>query len=127
MTRGIGPYILWSVVILNTIPVCLFGAVFAVTYQRGGNAESVDLTQPLFWLYVAICLINWGLALFVFRKFKQEGKSSRDLVAADGHPFRFNWKPALFMFVAFNGIWILYIALYARVTGQWHSYGGLEV
>src|SRR3990170_7889418 len=99
MSKNILSYILWPVIILNTIPVCLFGAVFIVTYQRGGNAQSVDLTQPLFWLYVAICVINWGLALFVFWKFKREGKSVRDLMAANGQQFRFNWKPALILFV----------------------------
>jgi membrane protease YdiL (CAAX protease family) len=127
MSKRIWSYTIWPVIILNTIPVLLFGAVFVVTYQRGGNAQGVDLTQPLFWLYVAVFVINWGLALFVFWKFKREGKSVRDLIAADGLPFKFNWKPALLMFVAFNGIWILYIALYAWVTGQWPSYGGLAV
>ena len=126
MSKRIWPYILWPVILLNTIPVCLFGAVFAAAYQRGGNAQSVDLTQPLFWLYVAIFIINWCLALFVFRKFNQEGKFVRDLIAADGYPFRFNWKPALLMFVVFNGIWILYVALYVSLTGQWPSYGKLE-
>jgi membrane protease YdiL (CAAX protease family) len=101
--------------------------VFAVAYQRGGNAQSVDLTQPLFWLYVAIFLINWGLALFVFRKLNRERKSVRNLIAADGFPFKFNWKPALLMFVVFNGIWILYVALYAWLKGQWPSYSGLEM
>jgi membrane protease YdiL (CAAX protease family) len=125
VSKRILAYILVPAAILNTIPVCLFGAVFAVTYQRGGNAQSVDLSQPLFWLYVAICIINWGLALFVFWKYKREGKSVRDLMAADGNPFTFNWKPALLMFIAFNAIWILYIVLYAGVTGQWPSYGGL--
>jgi hypothetical protein len=127
MSKKIWLYILWPVILLNTIPVCLFGAVFAVAYQRGGNAQSVDLTQPLFWLYVAIFLINWGLALFVFRKLNRERKSVRNLIAADGFPFKFNWKPALLMFVVFNGIWILYVALYAWLKGQWPSYSGLEM
>jgi hypothetical protein len=95
VSKRILAYILVPAAILNTIPVCLFGAVFAVTYQRGGNAQSVDLSQPLFWLYVAICIINWGLALFVFWKYKREGKSVRDLMAADGNPFTFKWKPAV--------------------------------
>ena len=127
MSKGIWAYILWPVIILNTIPVCLFGAVFVVAYQRGGNAQSVDLTQPLFWLYVAIFSINWGLALFVFRKFKQEGRSVWDLVAADGLPFKFAWRPAVIVFVVFNGVWLLYVGLYAWLTGRWPSYSGMEV
>jgi len=126
MSKRIWSYILWPVVILNTIPVCLFGVVFAAAFQRGGNAQSIDLTQPLFWLYVAIFIINWGLALFVFWKLKQERRSVWDLIAVDGLLFKFSWMPALLMFVVFNGIWILYVVLYAWLMGQWPSYGGLE-
>jgi membrane protease YdiL (CAAX protease family) len=127
MSKKIWLYILWPVILLNTIPVCLFGAVFAVAYQRGGNAQSVDLTQPLFWLYVAIFLINWGLALFVFWKLKREGESVRDLIAVDGNPCRFNWKPALILFLVFNSIWVIYVNAYAWLAGQWPSYSGLEM
>jgi membrane protease YdiL (CAAX protease family) len=127
MSKKIWPYILWPAIILNTVPVLLFGAVFVINYQQGGNAQNVDLAQPLFWLYVAICVINWGLALFVFWKYKKEGRSVRDLMAADGRLFRFNMKPALILFVVFNGIWLFYVGLYARLAGQWPSYGGLYV
>jgi len=50
-------------------------SVFAVAYQRDGNVQNVDLTQPLFWLYLAIFIVNWALALFVLWKFNREGKS----------------------------------------------------
>jgi len=127
MSKRIRTYILLPVIIMNTIPICIFGWVFASAYMQTGSAENVDTAQPLFWLYITIFLINWGLALFVFWKFSREGKSVRDLIAADGKPFRCNWKPALLMFVAFNGIWILYIVLYIWVAGQWASYGGLGI
>jgi hypothetical protein len=51
-------YILWPVIVPNTLPVCLFDAVFASAYQRSGDAQNVDLTQPPFWLHVAIFIIN---------------------------------------------------------------------
>lgn len=127
MSKKIWTYILLPALILNTIPVCLFGAVFAAAYQRGGNAQSVDLTQPLFWLYVAVFVINWGLVLFVFWKLKREGESVRDLIAVDGNPLRFNWKPALILFLVFNSIWVIYVNAYAWLTGQWPSYSGLEM
>jgi hypothetical protein len=102
-------YILWPVLILNTIPVCLFGAVFVWAYTQNGNALNVDTNQPLFWLYVAITIINWGLALFVFRKM---GNSMRTLIASDGQLFQSNRKPALALFVIFNGIWAIYVLTY---------------
>jgi membrane protease YdiL (CAAX protease family) len=122
MSKKIWTYIWLPVLILNTVPVCLFGAVFASAYTQGGTADNVDTSQALFWLYVAIFVINWGLAIFVFRKM---GNKVDTLIASDGLPFRFNWKPALSMFLAFNGIWAIYILLYAWVAGQWPSYGGL--
>ena len=81
MSKRIWMYIWLPVLILNTIPVCLFGAIFASEYAQGGAAEHVDTSQALFWLFVAIFLINWGLALFVFRKM---GNKVRTLIAADG-------------------------------------------
>jgi membrane protease YdiL (CAAX protease family) len=122
MSKKIWTYIWLPVLILNTVPVCLFGAVFASAYAQGGTANNVDTSQALFWLYVAIFVINWGLAIFVFRK---KGNEVRTLITPDGSPFRFHWKPALWMFLAFNGIWAIYILLYAWVAGQWPSYGNL--
>lgn len=120
MSKKIWTYIWLPVLILNTIPVCLFGAVYASVYAQGGTADNVNTSQALFWLYVAIFLINWGLAIFVFRKM---GNKVRTLFAADGSPFHFDWKPALWMFFAFHGIWAIYILLYAWIAGQWPSYG----
>jgi len=122
MSRRIWTYILLPVLLLNTIPVCLFGAVFALAYAQNGAAENVDTSQTLLWLYVAIFIVNWGLAIFVFRK---TGNAVYNLIAADGLPFRFHWKPALLMFLALNSIWAIYILLYAWIAGQWTSYGEL--
>lgn len=124
MSRKVWSYILWPVVILNTIPVCLFGAVFALAYQRGETAQNIDLTQPLFWLYTAIFLINWLLAVFVIQKYRREGRSIRSLIAADGNVFKFKWKPALAVFVVFNGIWVIYLLAYEWLAGGWPSYSG---
>lgn len=104
MSRKTWSYILWPVIVFNTMPVCLFGGVFALTYQRGGNMQSSDLTGSLFWLYIAVFIINWLLAIFVLRKYKWKSKSVRELVAADGEIFKFNWKPALVLFAVFNRI-----------------------
>ena len=122
MSKKIWTYIWLPVLLLNTIPVCLFGGVFALAYAQNGTAENVDTSQALFWLYVAIFVINWGMSIFVFRK---TGSAVRTLIAPDGLPFRVQWKPALLMFLAFNGIWVVYILLYTWFAGQWPSYGGL--
>ncbi len=87
MSRRIWTYILLPVLLLNTIPVCLFGAVFALAYVQNGAAENVDTSQALLWLYVAIFIVNWGLAIFVFRKTEN---AVYNLIAADGLPFRFH-------------------------------------
>ena len=116
-------YILWPVLILNTIPVLLFGAVFAWTYQQNGNAQNVDLTQPLFWLYVAVAIINWGLAFFVLRKVRD---GLHTLIAADGSPLHFKWKSALLLFIVFNSIWVIYVLAYSWIAGGWPSYGDLQ-
>ena len=126
MQKKIWSYIIWPIVILNTIPVCLFGAVFAIAYQRDGNSHHVDMTQPLFWLYIAIFIVNWGLALFVFRKFRREGRSVQELMAADGKPFKTDWKSAVALFIVFNGVWAIYMVAYTWLAGQWPSYSGLQ-
>lgn len=126
MLKKVWAYILWPVIILNTIPVCLFGAVFAPAYRRNGDTQNVDLTQPLFWLYLAIFIINWLLAVFVLQKYKREGRSVRKLFAADGEIFRFRWKPALALFVVFNGIWMIYYLAYEWLASGWPSYGGFQ-
>lgn len=115
-------YILWTVLILNIVPVCLFGAVFAWAYMQNGNAGNVDMSQPLFWLYVAVAAINWGLALLDFRKMVN---SAHTLLTADGSLFQFNWKPVLLMFIVLNGIWVIYVLAYTRITAQWPSYSSL--
>jgi len=122
MSKKIWMYIWLPILILNTVPVCIFGVVFASTFAQGGGAKNVDTGQALFWLYVAIFLINWGMAIFVFQKM---GSAVGTLIAPDGLPFRFHWKPALLMFLALNGIWAIYILLYTWVAGQWPSYGNL--
>lgn len=124
MPKRIWTYILLPVVILNAIPVCLFTMVFALAYAQNGTAEDVDTSQALFWLYIAIFIVNWGLAIFVFGKM---GNAVHTLIAVDGSPFRFHWKPALVIFLALNGIWAIYILLYACVAGHWPSYGGQVV
>ena len=126
MSRKSWAYILWPVIVFNTIPVCLFGTVFAIAYQRGGEPQNIDLSQPLFWLYSAICIINWLLAFFVFQKYRREGRSIRNLFARDGTVFKFNWKPALAMFVVFNGIWVIYLLAYELLAGGWPSYSGFQ-
>jgi len=126
MPRKIWFYILWPVFIFNTIPVCLFGTVFAIAYGRSGDPQDIDLTQPLFWLYFAVFIINWLLALFVFQKYGSAGKSVRRLFAADGEIFRFRWKPALAMFVLFNGIWVIYLLAYEWLAGGWPSYASFQ-
>lgn len=127
MSKKIWSYILLPIIILNLIPVCIFSAAFALAYQRNVNTQRVDTTQPLFWLYVAIFVINWGLVIFVFQKFGREGKSVPKLIAADGNLFGFNWIPTLILFLTFNAIWVIYVLAYTGIAGQWPSYGGLQV
>lgn len=126
MARRIWPYILWPVLILNIIPVCIFGAVFALGYRQGANPQGIDLTGPLFWLYAAILLINWGLAFSVFWLFKRQGESVRVLISPGGKLFQFNWRRALILFIVFNAIWVIYVAVYAWLAGGWPSYSGLQ-
>jgi membrane protease YdiL (CAAX protease family) len=126
MSRKYWFYLLGPVIILNTIPVCLFGAVFALAYQRGTDHQNLDLSQPLFWLYFAVFMINWLLAIFVLQKYRREGKSIRSLIAGDGEIFKFSWKPVLVLFVVFNGIWVIYILAYEWLAGGWPSYTGFQ-
>lgn len=126
MPRRIWIYLFWPVIFFNTIPVCLFGTVFAIAYGRGGDPQDIDLTQPLFRLYLAVFILNWLLAIFVFQKYGSEGKPVRRLFAADGKIFRFRWKPALAMFVLFNGIWMIYLLAYEWLAGGWPSYSSFQ-
>ena len=126
MPRKIWLYILWPVMIFNTIPVCLFGTVFAIAHGRSGDPRDIDLIQPLFWLYFAVFIINWLLAIFVFQKYRSEGKPVRGLFAGNGETLRFRWKPALAMFVLFNGIWVIYLLAYEWLAGRWPSYSSFQ-
>ena len=49
----------------------------------------------------------------------------RTLIASDGQLFQSNRKPALALFVIFNGIWAIYVLTYTWIAGQWPSYKGL--
>ena len=119
-------YLIMPVVVLHLVPVCVYGAFYAIASQQPGGISNVNATQPLFWLYLLIATTMWGFAIFAVFKLKREGASLLGLIAPGGNLLKFKWLPALGIFLAFNAIFIAYIGLTFLLTGQWYSYRGLS-
>lgn len=120
-------YIALPVVAYSVAPLLFFGLLLAAAYRTAPPDSDPELTQPLFWLYVLLALLNVTFALVAVRQSRREGRSVSELLAPAGLSRAFRWRPALLLFVLYNTVWLLYVALYMRFTGEWPSYGALPL
>jgi len=122
-------YVIVPVVVLLLASTLAYGTYFALAAMRPELATILPAGQVTFGLYVLIAIVEWSLAISIMRRLRRAGGSPMDLIAPDGHPWRFRWGPTALMFVAANviigGLMVALVALESASPGPSY-YEGLR-
>ena len=112
-------YAVLPAVVLNLAGCMVFGAYYGLAAQQSALVASVRPGQVFFALYAFITVVEWAFAAAVMIRLRRAGLSVTSLVAPDGASWRFEWLPAILVFIAFNALFGTYVAIYARFLGGW--------
>jgi membrane protease YdiL (CAAX protease family) len=115
-------YAVLPAVILNLTGCIIFGAYYGLAAQQPELVADIGQGQVFFALYVFINLVEWAFAASILLKLRRAGVSVLSLIAADGTPWRFKWAPAVLVFIAFNVLFAIYVAVSAWVLGGWPTF-----
>ena len=118
MREPLWPFAILPAVILNLGALMLFAVYYGVQSQRP-DLELPGETQLFFSLYVFIASIEWILFTALFFRLKRLNITWCSLLAMDERPFRFRPAPALALFIAFNGVFAIYLYLASTAYGGW--------
>jgi membrane protease YdiL (CAAX protease family) len=102
-------YMVLPTVILNLAGCLIFGTYYGLAAEKQELVSGIVPGQLNFLLYMVVLVVEWAFAFSLLFKLRRAGASIRDLIAPSGAPWRFRWLPALLVFVAFNGIFAVYI------------------
>jgi membrane protease YdiL (CAAX protease family) len=121
-------YTILPAVILNVGGVLIYGVYYGLQYARPELVAGIAPGQVQFASAVLIFLVEWGLALLLIGRLRRSGQPLMQLIAPQGNLWRFRWLSALGLFLAWNGIFGLYLLLAGRLyRGVWESYEGLTL
>jgi len=115
-------YAVLPVVILNLAGCIIFGAYYGLAAQQPELVADIGEGQVFFALYLFINLVEWVFAVSILLKLRRAGVSVLSLIAPHGAPWRFKWVPAVLVFVAFNALFAVYVAVYACLLGGWPAF-----
>src|SRR5574341_778297 len=122
--RRIDPLWVYSVlpaVVLNFVPILLFGAYFAYAAAN----PRLNLEAGVGWigvlLFVFVAAVEWAFALTLLAQYRRAGVALRDLLNSQGQPLA--TPAALAMVVGVNLIFALYMGI-TWLMGDWPDYTG---
>lgn len=112
---NVWPYVIWPPIAFNLGALMLVSVMYIGIYvpAKGGEPShfEMDYGQLQLGISTLVFALEWFFALVLFLRYKRSGESIRSLFSHDGHPLRFSWKPAIFMFMVANAVWLIYIVL----------------
>jgi len=125
---GLWIYAILAPVLLNLVGLVVYGGYYALTYSTPGSATRLPLGYITLISTALILGIEWVLTLTILARLRREGLSLGALNAPAGAPGRFRLQPALGVFLAWNGIFAVYLALAGILYGNLgQSYSGLPL
>lgn len=113
-------------VILNLGSFCIFGIYYGLAAQRPELVAGIGEGQLFFAVYVFIFSVEWAFGLSLVVTLKRRGIRLLDLIAPQDDPWRLNWLPAALVFLAFNGIFAVYMSV-LWATGMLQPFEGASV
>jgi membrane protease YdiL (CAAX protease family) len=125
----LGVYLIAPVVVSFVASTVAYGTYFALAAVRPEVATFIPAGQVTFALYVLIAVVEWSLAISILRRLRRSGGSPMNLLAPDGHPWRFRWLPTALMFVGANviiGAMMVLLAALQSASPSFSYYEGLS-
>jgi membrane protease YdiL (CAAX protease family) len=119
-------YLVVPVLVLQLAGALAYGTYFALAGIRPDLAVFVPAGQVTFGLYVVIAAVEWSLALSIIRRLRRSGGSARELIAPEGHPWRFRWLSTSLMFVGVNAIMAAMMAMLAVLQSAYSGFSYYE-
>ena len=114
-------YVIVPVVVLLLASTLAYSTYFALAAIRPEVATLIPAGQVTFGMYVLIAVVEWSLAISILRRLRRARGSPMDLIAPDGHPWRFRWLPTALMFMGANviigGLMVVLVALESAAPG----------
>jgi membrane protease YdiL (CAAX protease family) len=123
---------LWVYVVLPILVLLLGGMLtysiyFAFAAVRPELVSGLPAGQITFGLYILIAAVEWALAISIVCRLRRAGASAMDLVAPQGDPWAFRGIPALLLFLAFNGLLVVFMIFLKALAGTQDYYDGLHL
>jgi membrane protease YdiL (CAAX protease family) len=113
--------------ILNLGGLIVYGLLFGLAGARGAAPTQAEISGAQFGLYVLVFVVEWALAIALVLRERHAGRSLSALIAPQGGLWRFRPWPAVALFLAFNGLFGAYVALYATLGPGWPSLATLPL
>lgn len=98
----------------------VYYAMQAVQPERVAGITSGQLDT---WISLYILLVRWVLAISIVLELRKAGGSITELIAPQGQPWQFRWRPTLVMFVVLNALTIPLVVV-AMAFEQWRMFVG---
>jgi membrane protease YdiL (CAAX protease family) len=97
----------------------VFYAMQAMQPERVAGITSGQLDT---WISLYILAVRWVLALSIVVRLRRAGGSVMGLIAPQGQPWRFRWRPAIAMFLLMN-VLVIPLVVAALAFEQWNLFG----
>lgn len=111
--KNVWPYILLPPIVLNAGSLLLIGGMYAFKYAtsapRSPGVFQISSSQIQFAMSILIFFVEWLFALILYFRYRKSNDSIRSLFSAKCDSLRFRWGPAILLFIALNGLFIIYI------------------
>ncbi|MBI5029780.1 MAG: CPBP family intramembrane metalloprotease [Chloroflexi bacterium] len=117
-------YSVLPIFVINLGMMLAIGAYFALATTQPALVAGFDQGQLSFALSMFICIVEWAFAVSLIRRLNLMG--IRTLIAASASLWKFQWLPALIVFVVLNAIFAAYIVFTIWTQGSWYRIEGLD-
>lgn len=113
-------------VVLNLISILLFAGYYALQSQQP-EVLSISESDLFFILYVVIVIVEWLFFGLLIIRVRTQGRAITSLLVRKDTTSGFRFLPALWMFLAFNGLFAGYMLFTEYYMGGWPGYSDWSI